>query len=225
MELTKDYRGIPFKPIIKELFGDLKGINKRRKKMNVLEEIKKHNACEDGLAWVKKQKDQSPKALFKQALKEKEYTYLNWTISRLLKREDKIRYAIFTAGQVLYIFEKEFPKDKRPRLAIETAENYLKNPTEENRKNASAAAYASGSASDYAYTSTSDYAAYASDAANAAANAAYAAANAAYAANAACHFTANAATYSANAAGDAATSVRIKDINYGFKLLIKGEKQ
>jgi len=33
MELTKDYRGIPFKPIIKELFGDLKGINKRRKQM------------------------------------------------------------------------------------------------------------------------------------------------------------------------------------------------
>ena len=154
--------------------------------MNVLKELKYHKACEEGLLWVESQKDQSPESLFKEAMREKKYTDLNWVISRLLKTEDKIRYAIFAARLVLHIFEEKYPKDKRPRLAIEAAENYLKNPTEENKY---AATYA-----------------------------AYAAADAAYAAYAA-------ATYSANAAGDAATSVRIKVLNYGFKLLMKGGKQ
>ena len=39
------------------------------------------------------------------------------------------------AEEVLFIFEKKYPKDDRPRKAIEAAVNWLENPTEENQNN------------------------------------------------------------------------------------------
>jgi hypothetical protein len=89
--------------------------------------------------------------------------------------------AIRFAEDVLPIFEKEFPKDQRPRDAIKAAREYIKNPTPENLKKCQAA----NAATYAAYAAT--YAAYAADAATYAYAAAYAAANAA----------ANAATYAA----------------------------
>jgi hypothetical protein len=44
----------------------------------------------------------------------------NWT------KEDSVALAVFAAEQVLSIFEKKYPKDKRPRKAILAAKNYLK---------------------------------------------------------------------------------------------------
>ncbi len=62
-----------------------------------------------------------------------------------------VKLAIYAAEQVISIYEKEYPDDKRPRRAIQAAKKYLKNPT------AARAAYAA------------DAAAYAADAADAAA--------------------------------------------------------
>jgi hypothetical protein len=42
------------------------------------------------------------------------------------------KYALFAARQVLDIFEKERPGDGRPRAAIEAAERYIAEPTEDN---------------------------------------------------------------------------------------------
>ena len=81
-------------------------------------------------------------------------------------------FAIKCAKEVLHIFEQQWPDDNRPRLATEAAERYIKNPTQENRMAASAAADAA-------------YAAAASTAAAYAAIPAYAAAAAAYADHAA----------------------------------------
>jgi len=165
--------------------------------MNILRELKKQSACKEGIEWIKGQKDKSLKSLFIQALKEKKYEDISWGISKLLKKDDKTRYAIYAAKQVLSIFEKEYPKDKRPRLAIKAAENYLKNPLNENKK---AAYSAANSAADAAYS------------------AAYSAANsAAY----------SAAALAANSAADAAYSkekMQIKILKYGYRLLIKGLK-
>jgi len=171
--------------------------------MDTLRELKKQRACKEGLAWIKGQKDKSVKSLFIQALKEKKYQDINWAISRLLKKDDKTRYAIYAAEQVLSIFEKEYPKDKRPRLAIKAAENYLKNPTQENKNAAANAAYAA-----YAAANAANAAAYA---------AAYAAYAAAYAANAA-----NAAAYAADYAADYAAAkekMQVKILKFGYKLL------
>jgi hypothetical protein len=115
-----------------------------------------------------------------------------WSEMRVVKawhwtKEDSVAKAIFAARLVLKIFEKKYPNDDRPRKAIEAAEKWLKNPTEENRAAADAAAYAAARAADaaaYAAARTADVAACAAAyaAADAACAAAYAASYAAYAA-------------------------------------------
>jgi len=205
--------------------------------MDTLRELQKQNACKAGIIWIKGQKDKSLKSLFVQALKEKKYQDLNWAISRLLKKDDKTRYAIYAAKQVLSIFEKEYPKDERPRLAIEAAENYLKNPTQENKDAAYAEADAVGAAyaADAAYAAAygAVYAAYAADAAAYAAYAAYAAAyaeaDAAQVAADAAYAAVDAAAYAEADAVDAAHAA-VKEkmyteiLKYGYKLLEKDKK-
>jgi hypothetical protein len=110
-----------------------------------------------------------------------------WQEMRIVKwwlwtKEDSVSVAIYAAELVLPIYEKQYPDDKRPRLAIEAAKAWLKDPSEENRQ---AAAYA-------AYASYASYAAAASAAAYAASAAAYAASSAAYDA-----YDASAAAYAA----------------------------
>jgi hypothetical protein len=138
------------------------------------------------------------------------HAWQSWFDLSRLSHNDKLRKA-FTilpqkvvvecasqfAEQITDIFEKDNPKDNRPRLAIAAARAWIANP---NEKTASAA-YAAASAA-YAAANAAASAAYA--AAHAAAQAAYAAANAtAYAANAA--YAAYAA-YAAHAAVDFETS-------------------
>lgn len=60
------------------------------------------------------------------------------------KKEKMIReiakLAIEPAESVLHIFEKEYPKDDRPRKAIEAAKRYFDDPSEKNAKAAQVAA-------------------------------------------------------------------------------------
>jgi len=101
------------------------------------------------------------------------------TLKKANSKEICVRFAVFCAEKALPVFEKEYPDDERPRLAIEAAKNWLKNQTEESRLMADAAAYAV-----YAAYAALDAAALdtAADAARAAADAAAYAAYAAYAA-------------------------------------------
>ena len=108
-------------------------------------------------------------------------TYLDkiWVITELFTKEQNVKFAIKCASSVLNIFEERYPKDKRPRQALEAAENYLISTD-------------TAAAADAAYAAAAYDAAYAA-AAYAAATYAAAAADAAYAA-------AYAATYAAAAA-------------------------
>ncbi len=152
--------------------------------------------------------------------------WLIWLLSNVglwRDKAQKVEVAIACAEHVLEIFEKKYPDDKLPRLAIETAKKWIENPTPENEEvcrrtayadYAAAAAYAAYAAADAAYAAYA--AAYAADAAADAADAdacaayAYAAAAAdaaadAYAADAAADAYAYAAdAYAAYAAADAA---------------------
>ena len=126
--------------------------------------------------------------------------------------EQKRKYAIFAAQQVLDIFEAKYPDDERPRKAIEAAEAVLENDTKENRAKADVAAAAA-------------YAAYAdaTDAAEADAYTAYAAA-AAYDAAAAADDTdaTGDSAYAYDAAADAASAdstMKEAIINKGIELL------
>lgn len=65
--------------------------------------------------------------------------FFNFRIARLLDRTGKIKYAVFAAEQVIGIFEKKYPDDKRPREAIDAAKKAIENDTKENRKAADTA--------------------------------------------------------------------------------------
>lgn len=56
-----------------------------------------------------------------------------WSQMRLIKawkwtKEDSVQLAVFAAELVLFLYEKQYPDDDRPRKAIEAARTYLKNP-------------------------------------------------------------------------------------------------
>jgi hypothetical protein len=50
---------------------------------------------------------------------------------RFTKR-NAVEFSIFCARLCLENFEKKYPTDKRPRLAIEAAEKFIKNPSQKN---------------------------------------------------------------------------------------------
>jgi hypothetical protein len=155
-------------------------------------------SCEDGVEWFEKR---YPKGTvdaiqsIKDAIEDNELYGANLGICEIFTERQCRAYAIYAARQVLHIFEKEYPNDKRPRLAIVAAEKYLKHPTEKNKEKMAAAWDAAEDA--------------ARDAAWAAARAAaWAAARAA---------AWDAARDAARAAAGAA--MRLKILKYGLKIL------
>jgi len=175
--------------------------------------LESFNACHDGKMWFAAQKSRTVKGVVDKLIAQSKLDWANWTVSRMMNHDNKIRYAIFAAEQVLSIYEKQHPDDAHPRKAIEAAKKYLADKSEKNKNAANAAANAAYAAA-YA-ANTAAYAAYAAAyAANTAAYAANTAANAAYAA-------ANAAAYAANTAAYAAMKEKI--IRFGLTL-IKDQK-
>ena len=45
-----------------------------------------------------------------------------------------VSYAVFAAEQVIKIYEKKYPNNKKPRLAIEATKKVLHNDNKENNK-------------------------------------------------------------------------------------------
>jgi len=163
--------------------------------------LSEKNACTDGENWFLSQKETDGKKVVEKLISENKLQWANWLIVRIMNRKQYLSYAIFAAEQVIDIFEKKYPNDKRPRMAIEAAKKVLENDTAENR----VAAYA---AADDAAAYADAAAAYAADAATAAAYAA--------AADAAAYATAAA---DAAAAYAAAAAIRLKILNYGLSIL------
>ena len=174
-----------------------------------LDWLKEKNACEEGIRWFSVQKETDALNVIKTLMADNRSDWANWLIVRLMEYKQYVAYAIFAAEQVVWIYEKKYPGDKRPRTAIDAAKKCLKDQSKEN-KAAADAAYAAAYA---AYAAARDAAAYA------AAYAAYAAADAAYAA--AWDAARDAAAYAAYADADAAYAkkMKIKILRYGIKLL------
>jgi len=175
--------------------------------------LKKWEACSDGVAWFENFGETKSAEVMEGLLKDKRLEWANWLIARLLNRKGKIRYAIFAAEEVLELFEKKYPEDKRPRKAIKAAKAVLRKNNKETRDAAGAAAWAAGDAAR---------------AAVAAARAAVAAEAAVWASEAAAWVSGDAARAAraaevAGAAGDAAgDAMKEKIIRYGLGLHLKG---
>ena len=170
------------------------------------------------------------------------FDYANWLLTNAFTKEQNVKYAIFAAKQVVDIFEKEYPNDKRPRHSIEAAEEWLKNPCEETQEKAAEAAEAAEASEMMAWGAwvawgawaarTAAWAAWAArtgarataesaEAARTAAWAAKAARTAAWAARTGARATAEAARTAAEAAEAAwvAKAARVAIINYGVSIL------
>ena len=136
-----------------------------------------NHACDEGYKWwLYNEKPTDVIATAKKLNSEDHNDWASWLIVRFMSNEQKVQYAIFSAEQVIDIFEKKYPNDDRPRKAIEAAKNYLKDKSKKKAyaaDAADAAAYAAYAA-DAAYAAAAADAAYAAAAAAAADAAAYA---------------------------------------------------
>ena len=125
--------------------------------------LKSKNPCTDGYKWWCENceglsnRDQILK------LAEDHNDWANWLIVRIMTYKQYVSYAVYSTELVIDIFEKKYPNDKRPRLAIEAAKKCIDNPSKENKASASAASAASASASAaYSAAASAAYAAAAS---------------------------------------------------------------
>ena len=95
--------------------------------------IKKHNPCSEALEWYGDYIGKPPIEILNRLIKAKKYQWANWFIVRVMTYKQYVSYAVYAEEQVIDIFEKKYPDDKRPRLAIEAAKKCIKNPSKENR--------------------------------------------------------------------------------------------
>jgi len=120
--------------------------------------LEEKNACREGINFFISQKETESLIILKNLIEQKKLNWANWLIVRTMTYKQYVLYAIFSAEQVINIFEKKYPTDNRPRNAIKQAKKCI--------LNADAAAYAD------AYAAAADAAAAAADDAAAAADAA-----------------------------------------------------
>ena len=191
---------------------------KRRNKMKItLEWLKEKNACSEAVqAWQEKGCEPDPIKIISLAMEMNRFDWANWLIVRVMSYKQYVSYAVFAAEQVIDIYEKKYPDDKRPRNAIEAAKKCIARPTVENKTAARAAAW---DAAGDAWAAAGD--------AWAAAGAAWAAAGAAWAAARAAAWAAGDAAWDAWAAGAAAwdaagDATKQRIIEYGVSLLREG---
>ena len=104
--------------------------------------LKEKNACNAGYEWfiVNCSDGIELDELCKKLLESEKFDWANWMLRKLFNKKQAVKYAIFAAEQVIDIFEKKYPEDKRPRQAIKAAKKYLKNPCDKTKKAADAAA-------------------------------------------------------------------------------------
>jgi hypothetical protein len=111
-----------------------------------IKQLKSLNACSDGIAWFKTQKNKEAKHILRQSVKEGQFSYANWFVTNLFTHPQCVQHSIFSAELCVKEFEKFFPSDSRPREAIEIVKKWLSDPTESNRSAAWMAAESARSA-------------------------------------------------------------------------------
>ena len=179
--------------------------------------LREKRACTEGFNWFIRQQARDEVKVLEHLIAEEKFDWANWLIVRRMERTQYIQYAIFAAEQVIENYEKQYPDDNRPRLAIEAARRCLTDDSEA----ADSAAYSAASAADSAAYSAADSAAYsAARAARAADSAADSAASAAYSAASAADSAADSAARAAYSAARAALiEMQKKILAYGISLL------
>ena len=87
-----------------------------------------HAACKEAIEWFEEQNESDHSILLKNLIRDSKggrasLHWGNWYLHNRLSKIKKIKYAAFAARQVLHIYEKKYPGDKRPLESILAAEN------------------------------------------------------------------------------------------------------
>ena len=107
--------------------------------------LKDNNACTEAVAqWKKEGCEPDLIKVLKRCIKLKHCDWGNWLIVRHMTYKQYVFYAVYAAEQVIDLYEKKFPDDKRLREAIDAAKTCIKYPSAENKEAAGAAAWAAG---------------------------------------------------------------------------------
>jgi len=204
----------------------------------------KLNVCLAGLNWFNDNYKEGVclDVLIKDLIEENKEDWANWLLSRVLKKDDDVKYAVYAARLVLHIFEDKYKYDKIPRKAIEAAEKCIADSSKVDRASAAAnaanaanaaaaaaaaaatsAACTAAAAADAHYAAVADahYAAVAVDHAVLAVN--YAARDAALAAVLAVDHAVLAVNYAARADANGKKAAYKKILAYGMSLVNKQE--
>ena len=107
--------------------------------------LEENGACQESRDAWRAERDNNHEVMVHRLMDGGQFDWANWLVSRLLARDDRVRYAIHAAELVLSIYETTYPDDDRPRKAIEAAKEYLSAITV---RAAYAAAYAAARAAE-----------------------------------------------------------------------------
>ena len=125
--------------------------------------LKEKSACMAGQKWFLDQEETDGVNVVRKLVRVGKLDWANWLVVRIMTYKQYVSYAVYSAEQVIDLYEKKYPGDDRPRRAIEAAKICINNPTQENK-------YAAARAADAATYATCA-AARAADAATRAADA------------------------------------------------------
>ena len=186
----------------------------------------KMDACSSGVVYYKTLGETNLLKILERCIEDREFDYANWLLVKCMDYKQSLRYAVYAAESVLYLYENAYHNDNRPRLAIEAVRAVIMSDSEKNRAAADAAAAAAADAAyDAAYAAAwaaRDAAAYTDDdyAATAAGYAGYAAADAYHAAARAAYHAASAAAAAYTATDRAARADHMtKILRHGIKII------
>ena len=91
-------------------------------------------ACREAIEYFDEKKlSLSASDWIRHLIKKDKLEWANWFIVRCMKYKQYVSYAVYAAEQVIHIYEKKYPDDKRPREAIEAAKRCIKNPSRKNK--------------------------------------------------------------------------------------------
>ena len=102
--------------------------------------IEKQHFNEDFLNWFSSQKETSGASIIKSLRAENEFELANWLfVNKLMSYKQYVSYAVFSIEQVMDIYEKKYPNDRRPRQTIKAVKKCIANPSKKNKDSARAA--------------------------------------------------------------------------------------
>ena len=125
--------------------------------------LEQQGACQESIDWFLRQKETNLVKLVNFIIEKKDSTLLswaNWVLPRKMKYKQHLAYAIYAAEQIIKIYEKEYPNDKRPRKVIKEAKTCLENPSRRNRKTVAVVGCAAARAAIEATTEVAGQAAW-----------------------------------------------------------------